>query len=230
MHSRHQTLLSLLLGATALLSPGLVSAQVIFDNGAPDNASGYYVAEGGWVADDFVLGSPATLGSFQWFGSVSPTGGAPTNLASFNWRIFSEAAGARGSMVTGGAAIGLIGTRSSYYCCLTTAHNYDVYAYSIDLGNLALDAGTYWLAIGEYSTTPASGVYWETSSITGGNAMISSDGVTFSPMRYPFAQAFSISGATTTAPEPASLILLATGLAGIHAVTRRRRARRAEQV
>jgi len=214
---RLQSLLTVAVLAAMAILPRRGEAQVIYDNGVPDEVDGRTVSPPYSVADNFTLSSAATVGSFQWYAVLTGSDGAATASASYDWNILSDVAGAPGTVLLSGTAAGQTGTKTTYL-----PQGFFTYYFDTPVGSLPLGAGTYWLAIGSFSS-PASLGYWATSSQQGDAVQSGDGGATYLPTGQEMA--FTISGtATTTTPEPGSIVLLATGLMGVLGVDRRRSA------
>ena len=217
---RLRFLLAVAVLASAAALPVRGEAQVLYDNGVPDQVQGRAVSATYSVADNFTLAAPATVGSFQWYAVLPYSSGASTTTASYQWNIFSDAAGTPGSVLYSGAVAGQSATKTAY-----KAQGYDVYYFDTSIGSVPLGAGTYWLGIDGFSSPDGNG-YWATSSQQGDAVQSGDNGQTHT--RVDAEMAFSVSAAAvTTTPEPASVVLLATGLLGVFAVVRHRSAGRA---
>ena len=215
-------LLALLPGA------GTAAAQVIHDNGAPDYqvGGGVSVSNQYNVANDFTLAATATLDRFTWYGMHMTSGAPSTVLSNFSWQIFADALGQPGTEIATGNVIGATGTKTGL-CC----NGFDlgtVYLFEAALGNLVLGPGTYWLGLSGYASAGVDAGYWAASS-PDGNAHWrgGSIWVPAGPFNEGEESAFAIFGPSdvVATPEPTSLLLMATGLAGVAACAARRRKR-----
>lgn len=208
------------LAAATLLAaaPAVASAQVVYDNGSPNGVSGNEMTE--WIqAEDFTLGATTDIGGIR-FWDVQ---GSPGYGGSISWFIFGNAGGVPGATLFQGIATP---TRTAQGTGVNgMARFQNDFAVMLSLG-----PGTYWLGLhnGPTTTTTRQEFYWET---TNGNAT-----ATGREDQTPFGDngwssngqehAFQLMGTQTTVPEPATVVLMATGLVGIGAAARRRQRRR----
>ena len=214
-----------LLVAAALASPAPAAADVIFDNGLPDEANGSASDFDAttFIADDFVLQAGMNeVRSVTWFGAYGFTD-TPTFPDSFTLSIYDNDAGNGtpqvspsneffvgdvGRVATGGFVAGL-----------------DLYRYTANLAApLVLTAGeSHWLSIvNETSADTDDDWFWATSDELAGNgAQRGNPSFSWNTVNREYA--FSLSD-TAAIPEPGTwgLVGLAVACGG---VLRRRRGR-----
>lgn len=98
----------------------------------------------------------------------------------------------------------------------TNQYGYDVYQEGF-MVNAPLPAGSYWINLQNATTNSGEPVWWDQNS---GPSLASENSVGTMP-----SEAFTVVGnGGSTTPEPGSLVLFASGVAGLLGVMRRRRA------
>lgn len=225
--------------ALFLLPASAWAQTVIFNNGVPDNVDGFNVANR-ITANDFIVPgstdplhpSPGiSLSSFDWW--VIQSGVSPSVTSSFFWQILSDVGGLPGSTVASGTVTNAVGTYTSYgFSAFEPA-----YFFNVSLGNLSIASGTYWLAITDYvSNVGQAPWFWATSAQSGNqlNKLPAQSWEEAAAERD--ADAYFTEGAfvlygnegvppppPTTIPEPGTMILLGSGLAGLAGFRARRR-------
>lgn len=203
-----------------LVLPATAAAQVIYDGGPPDGGAGLDLWGDNLVADDFEVASGSLFGfdAVRFWGLSSDLLSTGATTDAF-WKFFlDDGAGAPGAAVAEG-------TSSASFTGLGGG------SWQLDffVGALALGEGTYWLAL----NTPLMGdLIWQTSSGGRGDSFGNSytwDQTTWGAWDGAGDLAFELRSTTVT-PEPVTMILLGSGLAGIGAAARRRRTKKSDPV
>lgn len=193
---------------------------IIYDGGVPDLFSGS-VSDVDWTspaqtAESFVLSPDAnTITDIHWWGSYVFEGVAhfPTDL--FTFQIYSDNAGLPGTLVWSETAT--LSNRVDTGDTLSSSPTYHVYAYEYVLAApQTLTAGNvYYLSIFNNTTGYDSDDWiWVTAGNDFGEAFQETLG---SDNWYvlSFDHAFQLTGPGGVVPEPASLLLIGLGLAGL---------------
>jgi hypothetical protein len=198
--------------AAVLLLAATAQAEILYDNGEPDNLTGHEMSR--WIeAEDFSLVSTSAMTQIAfWASALNDT----SYQHSILWRIYEDNLGIPGQVIAGGEVVptetlrgaGAVGTSSRYDFGLDTP--------------VVLNAGIYWLGLhnGPLTNTVFKGFYWESSSPTNisaagrADAFPFDDGIWQSTNRQ---HAFQIS-----TPEPATI---GTAIAGLCLVLLRLRIR-----
>jgi hypothetical protein len=205
-----------LIFATALLASVEFTAQggLVYDNG-PLNISNSITGFGitsGRVADDFVLGTPATIALIRFW---LFTGDAPRFSGTVSYGIYQNSAGSLGTLIASGSTnptvniitLGLVSQVPQLDVTLTSA--------------VPLAAGAYWLEMHEGSTlttNDGSEVSWVARNGVTGNAK--QDSVPTLPTTS-ISSEMGFQLFDTAAPEPSTGILIVSALSGLALVRRR---------
>lgn len=194
--------------AGALLCTGAMAGEVVYDNGGPDQQSGY-VATFAWVADDFVLPVDATISAMEfWFIVRVPGNSWDGNV---QYAIFNDASGMPGVLpISSGPAENI--TSEFIQGFTLGSSSYHEYRVTFDLQHsVSLVAGpTYWIALhlAQDGLYDYENVAWETTNqVTGAVSHYSADGHFNNWTSPPGAKsvAFNLQGPEAVVPLPVAV-------------------------
>lgn len=209
------------LAFAAALASSAASADLLYDGGAINGQiDGWTLNYGYQVGDTFSLGSASTVTGVENMGLWLFAG---DNATSVDWAITSDPTGAGTTYGSGTAALTLTPFLTP------NGFGYNVYAASFSVGALALNSGTYWLVLQNLVVDTGNPGYWD---INDGPSQAWESAFGFDPRDgggcdtaafNECSDSFQIVGRTGgTVPEPATLVLVGAGLAGMSRLRRKK--------
>jgi len=188
----------------------------VYDNGPVNGTESAWTINYGYaVSDSFTLSNSTTLTGAQ-IGLWTYSGDNPTSV---DWSIGS-APGASNY----GSGVGSL-TNDSLF---TNGWGYNILESTFTLSD-SLSTGTYWFTLQDASNTTGYPIYWDINqgpsaawenTIGNLDASVCSNYVGYSGT---CSSSFQLYGNQSKTPEPASLMLIGTGLVGLATKIRRRR-------
>lgn len=193
---------------------GIANASIIYNNGSPTIDDGYPIGGGSSTADDFSIAAGGTIRSvgfyFQNYNGITGWDQQVT------YAIRADASGIPGTVLATSSAQNVTPTLSSFaWCC--GGGNAWLVEFDLAADFVAAAGDIYWLELsGAGGPTP----WWVTASAQGDGNGVTNGGSN----NYEFAFYLNDTniGQVQPVPEPASLVLVVIGLAGLASARRRK--------
>jgi hypothetical protein len=183
------------------------------------------------VAVKFNFATSMTFDGIRFWDAEAYTGSRHYSGNGFNWFIYTDNAGLPASILASGTTTPLRQALGPL-----PAFDGDYFQNDLSIGSMTLAGGTYWLglrdnwAIDSFDPSLAANIVWDAAQPRAGftyqPGVLQRYGTNVWEQDY-FDHAYQLTQSTTVTPEPASLVLVASGLLGVLGITRRR-ARRAD--
>ncbi len=230
MKTVHRLIMSA--AALAALNGSRLSAQIAVNGGAPDGGIGFDIFNDCRSAAAFTVGSGGVAFDAIRFWGILPDG--PAYSPNIYWEILNDVNGAPSDspIVAGGNAVATPSDPNDPP--LSGFSGFTTWQFDLSVGTQTLGPGIFWLALhdGSLSSSTDSNLIWETTAVTADGTSFQNESISAElgwgvqgDQGQGLAFQLRNSADVATTPEPTSIALLATGLAGLGGVWRRRRKR-----
>jgi len=200
------TLLSLVLAVIP------AAGTILYDNGpAGGDIDAWTINNGYIVSDTFTLISKSMVRGFDFVAWEFPG----DTVLTVDWSITSQ----ENSETVYGSGTPSVTQQFLY----VNAFGYWEYEVSATGLNVGLNAGTYWLNLQNAVVSNGDPVYWDENSGMGCDSHGCPSFASDSAVGTIPSESFDITGSSATTPEPGSMTLLASGIASMAGVLRRKR-------
>jgi hypothetical protein len=209
-------------GLIGLIAMTPAFGSIIYDNGATtDNLNALWISTNE-VSDSFTVSSAATVSGISFTSWVSPG----YSVTAIDWSISTAPLGG-GTVEGSGAGAGVSVTAVCSQSLSCGGNALDVQADLISGLSVSLAPGTYYLNLQNAVAGGQGSVLWDMSNGPSSayyNAIASPYTVVNYLSTGTNSETFQILGSSSSVPEPASMVLIGSGLAGLYLVRRRRKA------